>query len=161
MSKRRRFHGARKSSAFVRFLRVPRKSSGFGSNAEDLQKTGAQCQKKGKKVPSPAFADISRLCRKCGRIKKRKAKNRTSIGLGQVLFEFARLLKREITGPGYLPLLSLLSDFSFLSAAKPRPSNGTCCSSCCCCYSWDYFLISENIQFGEIFIKQNVQILVI
>ena len=74
MSKMRRFHGARISSAFVRFLRVPRKSSGLGSNAEDLRKTGAQCPKKGKKVPSPAFADISRSCRKCGRIKKGKGK---------------------------------------------------------------------------------------
>ena len=32
---------------------------------------------------------------------------------------------------------------TFLSAAKPRPKNGT---RCCCCYSWGNFLILEAID---------------
>ncbi len=58
MSKKRRKYGLRKTSAFVLFLQVPCKSSVFGSNAEDLQKMGAQYQKSSEKIPSPAITNV-------------------------------------------------------------------------------------------------------
>ena len=63
MSKTRRKYGLRETSAFVLFLQVPCKSSVFGSKAEDLRETSALCQKRGKKVPFPAFAEKLRAAR--------------------------------------------------------------------------------------------------
>ncbi len=48
--------GGNTGSAFVLFLQVPRKSSVFGSNAEDLRKTGSWTRKKGANVPCPTLA---------------------------------------------------------------------------------------------------------
>ncbi len=53
----RRKYGLREPSAYVLFLQVPGKSSVFGSNVEDLQKTSFRTGKKDEKVPCPAIAD--------------------------------------------------------------------------------------------------------
>ena len=87
--------GGNTGSAFVLFLQVPRKSSVFGSNAEDLRKTGSWTRKKGAKVPCPTSAQP--------RTPTPSPRIRTAAAAA-----FSVPLTRDITGPGYLPSPPLL-----------------------------------------------------